>query len=62
MLGDVGHPRERAQPEPLGTGVDRAIAIGQRVQVDEARGREHVELHQVDQGRAAGQVLGRRVD
>ena len=56
--GDVAHPLQRADAQAVPAGVDAAQR--ERVDVDDVGGCHHVELHQVDQGGAAGQVCGVR--
>ena len=59
MVGGVRHPHHGAEPEPFGAEFDLAGAgLLQRVDVDKARRPHHIELHQVEQRGAAGEIGG----
>jgi hypothetical protein len=57
--GDIRHPRQRAEPEVSAAQIDRGPPRGQRIDVDDSARLHHVELHQIDQGGAAGERLNR---
>ncbi len=56
------HPGEGPEAQARGTGLDRGKLGRQRIEVDDVRRRDHLELHQIDQRRAAREVLRGRID
>ena len=60
MLAGGGHRDESAEIEPVDATFDAGPRRVERIDVDQYLGPHHVELHQVEEGRAAGQVLRRR--
>ena len=58
MVGGIGHPRQRAEPQALAGQLDPAEpALPSAIDVDHALRPHDVELHQVDQRGAAGEEL-----
>ena len=55
MGGRVGHPRQRAEPKVPPSQVDLRQRAGEAVDVDQRFRPHHVELHQVEQRRSAGE-------
>jgi hypothetical protein len=55
VVGNVRHPRHRAEPQMICRQVDRRPLRGERVDVDQRARPHHVELHEVDQRGAAGE-------
>ncbi len=60
MLGCGSHRDESAEIERVGVALDAGPGRIEGVDVDQHLGPHHVELHQVEEGRAAGQILRRR--
>lgn len=58
MLGSFCHSHQRSHPEPLGTAIDARQLWRKAVDVDHSCGAHDIQLHQVDEGRAARQELG----
>jgi hypothetical protein len=60
MVGGLRHAHQAAEPETLPIRLDAAHGPGrQRVDVDDLGRPHHVELHQVDERRTAGEQVGR---
>ncbi len=57
MVGCLRHADQRAQAEPVRVRLDRAVLRLQPVDLDQALRTHDVELHEVEQVGAAGQVL-----
>jgi hypothetical protein len=54
---DIGHSRHCAEPEAMGTMRDLGMGACEGVNVDHHRGPHDVELHEVEQGRAAREIM-----
>ena len=61
MLRGGGHRGEGAEAQAVRPRGDGIVRVAQRGDVDNALRPQHVQFHQVDQRRAAGQKLNRRV-
>ena len=61
MIGRVGHPHQRAKPQPVFGHVNAAVRPpDKRVDVDDRCGPHDIEFHQIDERRSAGKVTRRR--
>ena len=60
MLGRGSHRHESADVERVGTALDAGARRVEGIDVDQHLRPHHIELHQVEEGRAAGQILCRR--
>ena len=61
MRRDVGHRCEGAEPEGGLVGSDIPQLTAQGIEIDDALGPHHIELHQIQQGRAACQKRSGRL-
>jgi hypothetical protein len=58
MLSSLRHAHERSQTQSVLRGPDATeLGTHERIDVDHRRGAHDIELHQVDQGGAAGEKL-----
>ena len=59
MIGSLRHTHQRAKPQALPTELDLTIGrAGDRINVDDKLGPHDVELHQIEQRDAAGEIFG----
>ncbi len=62
VLRRFGHAHKGAEVEPVRVRRNRAMRVSESGDRDQRLGTQHVELHQVEHGGSAGQVVPRRVD
>jgi hypothetical protein len=61
IVRHVGHAGQGPEPEATRAGLDLAVAGLERVDVHQGGRPHHVQLHQVDEGGAAGEICRRAV-